>query len=59
MLQISRDEVGRLRAEVDRLRDLLQLWVDDADSGILDGVDLALMVESETILAAKAAGETT
>ena len=59
MREHYKGHIENLEKEVERLRSLLQLWVDDADSGMLDGVDLALMVESETILAAEAAGETT
>lgn len=36
-----------LLAEVERLRGLLSRWVQQADAGELDGVDLLLMSDSE------------
>jgi len=44
------DVITTLHGENARLRDLLARWVSDADSGVLDGVDLDLMVESEEAL---------
>ena len=33
--------------DAERLRDLLRRWVESADAGDLDGVDLGLLAESE------------
>jgi len=33
--------------DAERLRDLLRRWVESADAGELDGVDLGLLAESE------------
>lgn len=43
--------------EIRTLRSLLRRWVDDADAGNLDGVDLELMVESEEALEPETAKE--
>ena len=40
----------QLETERDRLRVMLARWVADADAGMLDGVDLELMVESEELV---------
>lgn len=44
------DLMGLMINKIEQLRGLLQRWVNDADQGKLDGVDLVLMVESEEAL---------
>lgn len=49
-LQDAAEELVQLRAENAQLTKLLAEWVQQADAGMFDGVDLGLMVSSEELL---------